>query len=71
MGIREELLVQAISSFPTMFSKGFFPRPVKGVIVWEWVYLFTVSCIIYQMTKTRVVPFESIKFCKRDLAMKD
>ena len=26
---KEKLLVQAISSFPTMFSKGLFPRPVK------------------------------------------
>ena len=26
---KEKLLVQAISSFPTMFSKGFFPRPVE------------------------------------------
>ena len=29
IGAKEKLLVQAISSFPTMFSKGFFPRPVK------------------------------------------
>ena len=26
---KEKLLVQAISPFPTMFSKGFFPRGVK------------------------------------------
>ena len=26
---KEKLLVQAISPFPTVFSKGFFPRPVK------------------------------------------
>ena len=26
---KEKLLVQAISPFPTMFSKGFFPRRVK------------------------------------------
>ena len=26
---KEKLLVQVISPFPTMFSKGFFPRPVK------------------------------------------
>ena len=25
----EKLLVQAISPFPTMFSEGFFPRPIK------------------------------------------
>ena len=29
------MLVQAISPFPTMFSKGFFPGPSKDVIVWE------------------------------------
>ena len=27
----------AISPFPTVFSKGLFPRASKGVIVWEWV----------------------------------
>ena len=32
---KKKLLVQAISPFPTMFSKGFFPRLVKGVIIWE------------------------------------
>ena len=26
---KEKLLVQAISPFPTMFPKGFFPRPVE------------------------------------------
>ena len=26
---KEKLLVQAISPFPTMFSKGFYPRPIK------------------------------------------
>ena len=26
---KEKLLEQAISPFPTIFSKGFFPRPVK------------------------------------------
>ena len=34
---KEKLLVQAISPVPTMFLKSFFPRPVKGVIVWGWV----------------------------------
>ena len=32
-----EIVCTAISLFPTMFSKGFFPDPLKGVIVWEWV----------------------------------
>ena len=27
---KEKLLVQVISPFPTIFSKGFFPRPFKG-----------------------------------------
>ena len=26
-----------IAHFPTVFSKGLFPRASKGVIVWEWV----------------------------------
>ena len=29
-----------ISPFPTMFSKGFFPRLSKGIIVWECVNPF-------------------------------
>ena len=33
----EKLLVRAMSSFPTVFSKGLFPRGVKGVTAWEWV----------------------------------
>ena len=34
------MLVQAISPFSTMFSKGFFQDPPKGVIEWEWVNRF-------------------------------
>ena len=30
-------MLRAISPFPTVFSKGLFLRPSKGVIVWEWV----------------------------------
>ena len=34
---RRNCSLRAISPFPTVFSKGLFPRGVKGVIVWEWV----------------------------------
>ena len=36
-GKRRNSSLRAISPFPTMFSKGLFPR---GVIVWEWVKQF-------------------------------
>ena len=36
-GKRRNCSLRAISPFPTVFSKGLFPRGVKGVIVWEWV----------------------------------
>ena len=32
-----EILVQAISPFPTMFQKASFPDLSKGVFMWEWV----------------------------------
>ena len=35
-GKRENCSLRAIFPFPTMFSKGLFPRGIKGVIVWEW-----------------------------------
>ena len=34
-----EISLRAISPFPTVFSKGLFPRASKGLIVWEWVNL--------------------------------
>ena len=36
-GKRRNCSLQAVSPFPTVFSKGLFPRASKGVIVWEWV----------------------------------
>ena len=36
-GKRRNCLLQAISPFPTVFSKGLFPRASNGVVVWEWV----------------------------------
>ena len=36
-GKRRNCSLRAISSFPTVFSKGFFPGASKGVVVWEWV----------------------------------
>ena len=36
-GKRRNCSLRAISSFPTIFSKGLFPGASKGVIVWEWV----------------------------------
>ena len=36
-GKRRNCSLRAISPFPTVFSKGFFPRGVKNVILWEWV----------------------------------
>ena len=36
-GKRRNCSLQAISPFPMVFSKGLFPRGIKGVIVWEWV----------------------------------
>ena len=36
-GIRRNCLLQAISPFPTVFSKGLFPGASKSVIVWKWV----------------------------------
>ena len=39
-GKRRNCLLRAISPFPTVFSKGSFPRASKGVIVWEWVNPF-------------------------------
>ena len=32
-----EIACTSSFSFSTMFSKGFFPKLIKGVIVWEWV----------------------------------
>ena len=32
-----EIACTSSFSFFTMFSKGFFPKLIKGVIVWEWV----------------------------------
>ena len=37
VGKGQNCLLRAISPFPTVFSKGLFPRASKGVIVWEWV----------------------------------
>ena len=40
-GKRRNWSLQAISPFPTLFSKGLFPNwASKGVIVWEWVNPF-------------------------------
>ena len=36
-GKRRNCSLRAISPFPTVFSKGLFPRGIKIVIVWEWV----------------------------------
>ena len=36
-GKRRNCSLRAISPFPTVFSKGLFPRASKGDIVWEWV----------------------------------
>ena len=36
-GKRRNCSLRAISPFPTVFSKGLFPRASKGVIVCEWV----------------------------------
>ena len=36
-GKRKNCSLRAISPFPTVFSKGLFPRGVKNFIVWEWV----------------------------------
>ena len=50
------MLVQAISPFPTMFSKGFPPRPSKGVIVWEWVRMVTFNyCVLFLSDKIFII----------------
>ena len=36
-GKRRNCSLRAISPFPTVFSKGFYPGASKGVIVWKWV----------------------------------
>ena len=36
-GKRRNCSLRAISPFPTVFSKGLFPRGVKRCHLWEWV----------------------------------
>ena len=40
-GKRRNCSLRAISPFPTVFTKGLFPRGVKSVVVWEWVNFFS------------------------------
>ena len=53
-GKRRNCSSRAIYPFPTVFSKGLFPRGVKSVIMWEWVKPFIrkfQSILILNQTK--------------------
>ena len=47
VGKRRNCLLRAISPFATVFSKGLFPKGIKGVLVWELVNPFTCSISMF------------------------
>ena len=55
MGKKRNCLYKQFLLFPTVFSKGSFPDPPKGVTVWEWVkHFFHRACLIFISYKLQV-----------------
>ena len=50
-GKRRNCLLRAISPFPTVFQKACFPEAWEGVIVWEWVKMWSAICFNLDQSK--------------------